>query len=117
MRVFLRGGKFDGKFREIPESDRQFVEDGQVYMISPDKTNEGTQVFKFDNVATEKRKAGKVEPTHPAGKVEPTHPAGKVQPTDRIGGKGEPMQMVEGKVEPAQKVQGKVAGSQPKQRS
>jgi hypothetical protein len=109
MRIFLRGGRFDSKTKEIPESERQFVEDGQVYVISPDKTNEGIQVFKFDNVATEKRKTG--------GKVEPTQTPGKFQPSDKVGGKFEPAQKIAGKVEPAQNVKGKVAGSQPKQRS
>src|SRR6266852_4044480 len=106
MRVFLRGGKFDGKYREIPESDRQFVEDTQVYLITTDRTNEGTPVFKYDNVATEKRKT--------TGKVEPAH--GKFQPTEKIGGKVEPMQKIAGKVEPVQNVKGKVDSPQSKQR-
>jgi len=109
MRIFLRGGRFDGKFREVPESERQFVEEGQVYVTSPEKTNEGAQVFKFDNVATEKRKSG--------GKVEPPQTAGKFQPSDKIGAKGEAAQKIAGKVEPMQNVKGKAASTQPKQRT
>ena len=53
MRIFLRGGKFNGRYDDTEDADREFVKDGQSYTMVEQITYDGAFIFEFDEAATE----------------------------------------------------------------
>jgi hypothetical protein len=57
MRIFLRGGRFDGTYDTTGESDRGFAKERQAYRIAEEITADGAVIFELDAIATANHRA------------------------------------------------------------
>ena len=59
MKIVLKGGPHHGQTRIIGDAERQFSEDGSVYKITDETTDDGTAIFQYDEKASRLQDPGR----------------------------------------------------------